>query len=94
MAKLKLLEAYKWFDIFGKGVQFNVSGNETVTSCVGATVSILVAFVTIAYAWTRFDVLMKFGDTTYQDTLDYRDDIESEVYDQADTNFMIAFGLK
>ena len=65
-----------------------------MTSCVGATVSILVAFVTIAYAWTRFDVLRKFGDTTYQDTLDYRDDIESEVYDQADTNFMIAFGLK
>ena len=94
MAKLNILEAYKWFDVFGKSVQFNVGGKETVTSYMGATMSILVAYITIAYAWTRFNILLKFGDTTYQETLDFRDNIDSEVYSQADTNFMIAFGLK
>ena len=65
MAKFSLLEVYKKFDIFGQSVAFNAGGKETVNSCIGATMSLLVTFVTIAYAWTRLDVLMQFGDTRY-----------------------------
>ena len=65
MAKFSILEIYKKVDIFGHSVSFNANGKEKVNSCIGATISILVIFVTIAYAWTRFDVLLQFGDTRY-----------------------------
>ena len=58
MAKFSLLEIYKKVDIFGHSVSFNANGKETVNSCIGATMTILVTFVTIAYAWTRFDILL------------------------------------
>ena len=95
MAKFSLMKIYKRFDLFGQNVQFNVDGKQTVTSCMGATLSFVVVFLTIAYAWTRFNVLLKFGDTTFQETLDYRGSaIKSEVYAQSDTNFHLAFGLQ
>ena len=57
--------------------------------------SLLIAVVTITYAWTRFGVLLEFGDTKFQDSEDYRGSaIETEVFSQADTNFNIAFGLQ
>ena len=57
--------------------------------------SLLIAVVTITYAWTRFGVLLEFGDTTFQEKEDYRGSaIETEVFSQADTNFNIAFGLQ
>ena len=65
MARFSLMRIYKKFDLFGKRVSFNVDGKETVTSCMGASLSFLVVFLTIAYAWTRFNVLLKFGDTTF-----------------------------
>ena len=65
MARFSLMKIYKRFDIFGQSVSFNVDGRETVTSCMGATLSLLVAFVTIAYAWTRLNVLLELGDTTF-----------------------------
>ena len=66
-----------------------------MNSCMGATMSLLVTFVTIAYAWTRFNVLIDFGDTKFQDREDYRGSaIETEVFNQADTNFNIAFRLQ
>ena len=58
MARFTLMKIYHKFDIFGQGVQFKVAGRETVTSCMGATISLLITFVTIAYAWTRFDLLL------------------------------------
>ena len=95
MARPSLMSIYKRFDIFGQGVAFNVDGKETVNSCMGATMSLLVAFVTIAYAWTRFSVLLEFGDTKFQDSEDYRGSaIETEVFTQSDTNFNVAFGLQ
>ena len=95
MARPSLMSVYRRFDFFGKGVSFNVDGKETVNSCMGATMSLLVAFVTIAYAWTRFSVLLEFGDTKFQDREDYRGSaIETEVFSQSDTNFNIAFGLQ
>ena len=93
MAKFKLLDLYKGFDIFGKSVSFNANGKETVNSCMGATMSLLVAFLTLAYAWTRFEILLSFGDTRYQETTSYREDLENEYFEQKDTNFNLAFGL-
>ena len=95
MARPSLMSVYRRFDIFGQGVSFNVDGKEKVNSCMGATMSLLVAVVTITYAWTRFGVLLEFGDTKFQDSEDYRGSaIETEVFSQADTNFNIAFGLQ
>ena len=95
MARASLMSFYKRFDIFGQGVSFNVDGKETVNSCIGATMSLLVTFVTVAYAWTRFSVLLEFGDTNFQEIEDYRGSaVGTEVFHQSDTNFNIAFGLK
>ena len=95
MTRASLMSAYRRFDIFGQGVAFNVAGKETVNSCMGATMSLLVAFVTIAYAWTRLNVLIEFGDTRFQEKEDYRGSaIETEVFSHSDTNFNIAFGLQ
>ena len=89
------MSVYKKFDFFGQGVALNVDGKEKVSSCMGATLSLLVAFVTIAYAWTRFSVLIEFGDTKFQDRKDYRGSaIATEVFSQSDTNFNVAFGLR
>ena len=63
MARYSLMKVYKKFDIFGQRVSLNANGKETVNSCIGATMSLLVTFVTIAYAWTRLDILLQFGDT-------------------------------
>ena len=65
MARFSFLQTYKRFDIFGKAVSFHADGKETVNSCVGASLTFLVTFVTIAYAWTRLNVLMQFGDTNF-----------------------------
>ena len=62
MAKFSLLKVYKRVDIFGRGVSFEADGEGSVKSCLGATMTLLVTFITLAYAWTRFDVLVKFGD--------------------------------
>ena len=95
MARPSLMSVYRRFDIFGQGVSFNVDGKEKVNSCLGATMSLLIALVTITYAWTRFGVLLEFGDTKFQEKEDYRGSaIETEVFSQADTNFNIAFGLQ
>ena len=95
MARISLMSVYKRFDIFGKGFSFNVDGKETVNSCMGATMSLIVAFVTLAYAWTRANVLVEFGDTRFQEREDYRGSaIDTEVFRQSDTKFNIAFGLQ
>ena len=94
MARFSLIESYKKFDIFGQDVTFNVNGKETVNSCIGATMTILVAFVTIAYAWIRIDVLLQFGDTRYSETVENRADLDTEFFNQSDTGFNIAFGLR
>ena len=95
MARASLMSVYRRFDIFGQGVSFNVDGKEKVNSCMGASMSLLVAVVTITYAWTRFGVLLEFGDTKFQDRKDYCGSaIETEVFSQSDTNFNIAFGLR
>ena len=95
MARASLMSVYRRFDIFGQGVSFNVDGKEKVNSCMGATMSLLVVFLTAAYAWIRFGVLLEFGDTKFQDRKDYRGSaIATEVFSQSDTNFNIAFGLQ
>ena len=94
MQKFALINIYKKFDIFGQRVTFSADGRESVTSCLGATISILVTILTFAYAWTRFDILMQFGDTKHQETLDYREDYDNEMFDQSDTNFNIALGMR
>ena len=56
--------------------------------------SILVAFLTIAYAWIRIDILLQFGDTRYQETVETREDLDTEFFNQSDTSFNIAFALR
>ena len=59
------MEVYKKLDIFGKSVTFNAAGRGQVNSCLGATLTLLVTVVTIAYAWTRLNVMLNYEDTRY-----------------------------
>lgn len=93
MAKTaSLIEVFKRVDIFGKSVSFNISGQAASRSFIGATITVLVTFLTIAYAWMRLKVLIDFGDTRFQETEDYRDDMTEE-FAQSATLFNLAIGL-
>ena len=59
-------------DIFGEGVDFSISGKHSVPSCAGAIMTAFVTVVSLVYAWTRFDVMLNYADTTFQVTEDFR----------------------
>ena len=58
---------------------FSIAGKSSATSCVGALMTILITVVTIVYAWTRFDVMINFQDTSFMETEDIMKDT-SEVF--------------
>ena len=54
--------------------------------------TILISVTTLAYAVTRFDIMINYGDTRFQETEDYRADL-NEVFTYSDTNFNIAVSM-
>ena len=52
-------------DMFGQGVAFSIAGSSSVTSCAGALMTILIAVTTMAYAYTRFEVMIDYADTRF-----------------------------
>ena len=64
-----------------------------MTSFAGAIMTILITIVTIVYAQTRFQVMMNFEDTRFQETEDYRTDL-AEVFKQSDTGLNIAVTVR
>ena len=52
-------------DIFGEGVGFSISGNQSVPSYAGAIMTILITIISLVYAWTRFEVMLNYSDTRF-----------------------------
>ena len=55
--------------------------------------TILITVVVLMYAWQRFEVLRNFDDTTHQEIVETLSD-PFEVFNQTDTQFNIAVGIK
>ena len=55
--------------------------------------TILITVVVLMYAWQRFEVLRNFDDTTHQEIVETLSD-PFEVFNQTDTQFNIAIGIK
>ena len=64
----KLGSAFKSLDLFGQGIGFTISGNDTHQTLCGAILSLMAIIVTVSYAQDRFKTMWAFGDTTYQET--------------------------
>ena len=91
--RFSVLNFLKSLDTFGSGVTFNIDGEETVKSYIGAFFSVALICLTLVYAFTKWQVMLNFEDTNHQETIDYLDDIKNEVYRNEDTKFNFAFGL-
>ena len=67
---MRIGEKIKSFDLFSQGVGFEIAGSGGLQSFLGAILSFMIVFVTIFYAYGRFDVLYQRGDTMYQSVLE------------------------
>ena len=61
----KLSKAFKSFDFFGEGISFEIEGESTHRTCLGALCSIAIIIVTLSYAASRFDVMLNYGDSVH-----------------------------
>ena len=66
--KPSLLNFFRQVDFFGSQVGFNLNGDSQVPTTVGAIVSLFIIFITIVYANSKVQVMLDYGDTTFQDT--------------------------
>ena len=56
----------KCFDIFGKGVKFNIGdGQSTHKTYFGSLLALACIVITATYAFKRYTVMSKYGDTTF-----------------------------
>ena len=60
-----VLNSLRNLDLFGEGVGFSIAGNQSVPSCAGAIMTILITVVSLVYAWTRFEVMLNYSDTRF-----------------------------
>ena len=60
----------KVFDIFGSSVSFNVKGNSTHRTYMGAVLSLIMIGITLTYAFKQLSVMTSYGDTAHQSTLE------------------------
>ena len=58
----------KKLDVFGKGLNFNLDGQEQIGSCLGAILTILIVAITLFYAQLRTQIMLEMGDTSLQDS--------------------------
>ena len=63
---MTLGDKFKKFDLFDQRIAFKINGGEGLTSYLGASLSIMISIVTLFYAYSRFDTMLKYGDTVYQ----------------------------
>ena len=78
-SSFSLLNTFRKLDIFGESVAFQIAGEASVTSCAGAIMTMLITVVTLVYAQARFQVMVDYQDTRFQETTDYRTDL-TEVF--------------
>ena len=61
----KLERSIKAFDFFGEGISFEIDGKSTYRSYLGTFLSLSVIVITISYAFSRYRILMDYGDTVH-----------------------------
>ena len=72
--RVNISEKLTAIDFFGQGVTFNTDGKSQVNSFLGTLMSILIIVITLVYAESRFTILRRYGDTTYQTVAEPRKD--------------------
>ena len=91
---VRLSSIFRSFDMFGKSVGFRIEGKETHGSYIGAILTILVIFVTLSYAFRRFDILSSYGDTTHQVSQEANEYSKDSPLAFADTSLVFNFAIK
>ena len=69
MARKKLKDIFKQFDLFGKEIRFRTKSNEEFQSRYGAVLTFLIYSLVIVYAQMKVQKLYFRSDTTHQETL-------------------------
>ena len=52
-------------DMFATTASFEIDGEGSYTTCIGAIISILILVFVIPYAARKYDKMVQFGDTSY-----------------------------
>ena len=63
---------FKKLDLFGTGIGFNIEGEGTHQTFVGAFFSLITFFFSIIYGVQRFTTMYDYGDTVFQNRLKTR----------------------
>lgn len=90
MAAVVLGDKLKSFDYFGQSVGFQIAGGSSLNSYAGAMLSLLITALTFFYAVGRFETMLQYGDTVYQQTTEKNVMLDQTLL-QKDTNFNVAF---
>ena len=90
--KFDFKEAVTSIDFFGNVVAFNTDGKAQTNSYFGALASLFIIVITLVYTESRFMILTKYGDTSYQTVSEQRED-QLEWFNQTTTGFNLAVGV-
>ena len=90
----KLGAALKSFDLFGKGVSFEIEGRSTKATYLGALISLTIIIITISYAARRFEIMKEYNDTTYQETTTLSNYTPEQPLTYEQTGFDFAISIK
>ena len=85
-----IANTFKKVDIFGTAVSFNIGGQTTVNSILGACMSIFVVLMTLSYAYIRLQIMVDLDDSQHFKFEEISLEKE-EFFNQTDTNFNVAF---
>ena len=85
--------SYKLLDLFGETVGFTVNGLSSHRTCAGSLVSLIMVMITATYAFDKFRIMMGREDTSFQQVTEENTLNVDHIYEQSETQFLIAFGL-
>ncbi len=87
-------EQFKSFDIFGQSVNFTWNGEDQFKTTWGASVSLLITLMMLAYTLYRFYYFVERENPTVSRTTLIRTVEEDEPFNPMEKGFEFAFGLK
>jgi hypothetical protein len=91
--KKQVKEGYKSFDLFGQEIKLTWNGEEQYKTTLGATVSIAIIVIMLAYTITRFGELVNRKNPSISKVTLIRTPEEDAPYAPYDTGFDFAFSL-
>ena len=60
-----VLNLIKSIDMFGREVDFNIDGDNTVKSYIGSFFTFVMICMTLSYAFTKWQVMSNFEETNH-----------------------------